>query len=60
MGEDVVGTDRDPQDRSKVVAGLKSAGVLVASSTDLRASLSASPLADSEAPALRTSTLRIR
>src|SRR4029077_3587967 len=28
----VCGTDQDPQDRSKVVAGLKAAGVLVASS----------------------------
>jgi hypothetical protein len=28
----VCGTDRDPQDRAKVVAGLTAAGVLVASS----------------------------
>ena len=37
----VCGTDQDPQNRSKVVAGLKSAGVLVASSNAEAATWSA-------------------
>jgi succinyl-CoA synthetase alpha subunit len=41
----VCGTDLDPQDRSKVVAGLKSAGVLVASSNAEAATWSASIIA---------------
>jgi hypothetical protein len=37
----VCGTDLDPQDRSKAVAGLKAAGVLVASSNAEAATWSA-------------------
>jgi succinyl-CoA synthetase alpha subunit len=44
----VCGTDLDPQDRSKVVAGLKSAGVLVASSNAEAATWSAAILSERE------------
>jgi FdrA protein len=41
----VCGTDQDPQDRNKIVAGLKSAGVLVASSNAEAATWSAAIIA---------------
>jgi len=42
----VCGTDQDPQDRSKVVAGLKAAGVLVAASNAEAATWSAAVIAE--------------
>src|SRR4029077_13389081 len=42
----VCGTDQDPQNRSKVVAGLKTAGVLVASSNAEAATWSASLISE--------------
>lgn len=42
----VCGTDQDPQNRGKVVAGLKSAGVLVASSNAEAAAMSAALLSE--------------
>jgi hypothetical protein len=42
----VCGTDLDPQDRGKVVAGLKAAGVLVASSNAEAAAWSATIVAE--------------
>ena len=42
----VCGTDQDPQDRNKVVAGLKSAGVFVASSNAEAATWSASIISE--------------
>jgi len=44
----VCGTDLDPQDRTRIVAGLKSAGVLVASSNAEAAVWSAALIAERE------------
>jgi hypothetical protein len=42
----VCGTDADPQDRNQIVAGLKAAGVLVASSNAEAATWSATILSE--------------